>query len=191
LLIVLLIGIAVGAVAVPVYYSGLPARWAVDSAESIFFGGSAEAGNVANPYGLRVMEYSGKYAIAWNSTMANDLDSFLADPEFRNAVESGERLVVYRSGDRAVLLARNFTMKGALTLSREKAVADEVSSVSPRGMYVLAEDAVLGMSWYSLAASSWLYVILGAALLYVLYVLFYALRSPRTEKEEEEEQLLK
>lgn len=179
----LAIGLGVGSLFVPVFLADLPSRWSFDSSRSLLFSGSGEAEGIANPFGLRVAEFGGKYAIMWNTTGDSDLLSFAGDPTFIWAVQSEKRLVMYASGGRSVLLVGNATLKEALTLSREKAVANQLSQQVPHGAYVLSEEAILGKSWLALASEYWLLAILLAALLYALYVVAYTLLVRKGEEE--------
>ena len=176
---VLLIGVA----AIAAYSSNLPSKWAVDASKGFLLNGSADAGKLANPYGLMVSEYGDKRIILWNSTTDEDLRSLSNDENFTSAARNKSRLVVYRSGTRAVLFAANFTLKEALTLSREKVVADQLLNVTPAGVFLLREEEIIGKSWLSLAAENWLFVVVAAAILYGSSVYFYALLAPRKRED--------
>ncbi len=175
----ILIGVAI----VAAYSSGLPSRWAADASKSVLLNGSADAEKLANPHGLMVREYGDKRIILWNSTTDGELQSLSNDQNFTSAAQNGSRFVMYRSGTRAVLFAANLTLKEALTLSREKAVADQLMNVTPAGVFPVSEDLILGKSWLSLAAENWLFVIIGAAIIYGASVYFYALLVPRRRED--------
>lgn len=179
LLALLAVAAVAGIMVMAALSSSLPSRWAVDSSKSFLLNGSADAGKLANPYGLMVRDYGDKRIILWNSTTDEELQALSYDQNFTIAARNKSRLVLYRSGTRAVLFTANFTLKEALTLSREKVVADQLLNATPPGVFLVREELILGKSWLTLAAENWLFVVVAAAILYGSFVYFYALLAPK------------
>jgi len=179
--------VGVSALAVPIYYSNLPARWDNAGMNNIWFGKNLSAQTLVNPYNLRVAEYENKYVIVRNTTSDDEIDSLSTDPNFKRALSSDERFVLYRGGARSVIFASDVTLKEALTLSRSKVMAEALARQTAAGVYVLDSETVLGRSWLGLVGEYWFLIILGAALLYAAYVIFFTLIMPKNYEDEEKQ----
>ncbi len=175
-------GLAIASVLAVIALSGSYQQWG--SGTQGFFLGAGGAEKLANPYNLRVAEAGNRFAVI--SANVSDAELLLrsSDPIFTGALASANRLVAARWSDglTAVFLA-NFTYKEALTLSREAAIAAELSKKEPIGLTAISEEQLMGKGWLVLVRENWFFVIIGAAILYISYLVFYALFGHRRSEE--------
>ena len=171
-------GLAIASILAIVMMSAPYQRWG-EPIGGFLLGGYENAEKLVNPYGVQVIDAGGKFALVQGASNGAILFSLAHTAQYSGAMASNERLVVARwsNGFTAIFL-KGFTLKEALTLSREPRLADEFGKPAPIGAFALSEEQILGKNWLAVVSENWAYVIMGSAILYLTYVIFYALFGP-------------
>lgn len=146
------------------YLNDLSKKWFVDPVASMVSGGEAGIRNIITLPETRVVVYQDKSVILLDNMSQSDEEALLTDSGFRNALNSGDRLLLYTNakGLSAVVASSYFNDVEVGMLSRDGRVAKALESNYPAGMVSLQNiDAAdptnaevkmveFGGRWYSL-----------------------------------------
>jgi hypothetical protein len=146
------------------YLNDLSKKWFVDPVASMVNGGEASIRNIITPPETTVVAYQDKSVILLGNTSQSDEEALLTDSGFRNALTSGDRLLLYTDaeGFSAVVASSYFNDVEVGMLSRDDRVEKALESNYPAGMVDLqnidvadptnaeVEVVEFGGKWYSL-----------------------------------------
>jgi hypothetical protein len=146
------------------YFDETAKKWLVDPTASLVNTGAGGIKNVIKPPETRVVEYQNKSVILLDNLSSEEEDTLLAEPGFRNALNSQDRLQLYtsRKGLSAVVASHYFNDVEVEMLSSDSRVIKTLESNYPQGIVNLSnidasdptnarvEVVEVGGKWFSL-----------------------------------------
>ncbi|NYZ79126.1 hypothetical protein H0N99_03170 [Candidatus Micrarchaeota archaeon] len=118
------------------YFNDLSRKWFVDPVASMVNSGAGSIRNIIRPPETRVVGYQNKSIILLDNMSQSDEEALLTDSGFRNALTSGDRLLLYtdEKGLSAVVASRYFNDAEVEMLSTDERVTKALESHYPVGM---------------------------------------------------------